>query len=135
MIKLNLHYPWCEMDYSIPASIKYNSPIYIHSHPTELPIENFFMQTMESRIQMLEQDMIQTITSIYNYLRNISTSSEVINFYLNTHTPQGRRLNNNTNVQNIINSFKDAKNKLQNLAKIQSENNVSKQVNSTVENF
>lgn len=123
------------MDYSIPASIKYNTPIYIHSHPTELPIENFFMQNLEPRIQLLEQDMIQTITTIYNYLRNISTSSEVMSFYMNTHNSQGRRLNNNTNVQNIINSFKDAKSKLQNLAKIQSENNVSKQVNNAVENF
>lgn len=123
------------MDYSIPSSIKYHTPIYIHSHPTELPIENFFMQNLEPRIQLLEQDMIQTITSIYNYLRNISTSSEVTSFYMNTHTSQGRRLNNNTNVQNIINSFKDAKSKLQNLSKIQSENNVSKQVNSAVENF
>jgi hypothetical protein len=123
------------MDYSIPNSIKYRTPTYIHSHPTELPIENFFTQTMESRIQMLEQDIIQTITSIYNYLKNISTSSEVLDFYMSTHNGQRRNLNASGKVKMILDSFKNAKSKLQSLQDIQTKNNTIKDINNTVNDF
>lgn len=119
---------------SIPSTIKYHTPVYIHSHHTTLDSNNAINNIIGMKAQTLLEEEKSLITRIASYLRDRSVNNPaVMKFYMDTHDGHTRKTN--SEAQKLIDSFKDFRTKLLEIKKAQDKNRTISTTNTKVRNI
>lgn len=93
--------------YTVPDSIKYRTPIYIHSHRTPLNTDQAVQRILVQRAQNDLTAEVEHIKSVISTLKSISMNPTVQQFYHDTHSGHTRIHSKKT--QSLINNFEKAR--------------------------
>jgi hypothetical protein len=119
---------------AIPNHIKYHTPTYIHSHPTDLNSDKAIEALLVQRAHNIASNIKTHLDNVITYLKSNSVDNPTImNFYTDTHNGHTRKMS--TKGLKLINEFANFRQQLSQIKSIQDKNHTVSRINKSVNEF